>query len=156
VIFSEAIVPALIGGVAALAVQFIGVNATNMSTRQLAVQSCVQRIDEQEAKLREVMERLFSALGGFVGETIVDQSSILPASKQVLKSAFEVNAYAPPELAFSALTVAMVVHQGVIATTGAEQEAAIAAALQRTKLLPQIYRDQLNEFDKLRDGCHDE
>jgi len=99
------------------------------------------------------MERLFGSLGALIGESISGQKAMEAASKEVMKQAFEVNAYAPPELALGALTVAMVVHQGMTATSGAEQEAAISSALNYTKLLPQTYRQQLGEFDTLREAC---
>jgi len=150
---NSTVVSALIGAATALGVQLVSVNATNLSTRQLATQSCIQRIDTQEAKLREVMERLFGSLGALIGESISGQKAMEAASKEVMKQAFEVNAYAPPELALGALTVAMVVHQGMTATSGAEQEAAISSALNYTKLLPQTYRQQLGEFDTLREAC---
>ncbi|MBT9111595.1 hypothetical protein KIP72_26740 [Pseudomonas aeruginosa] len=57
------LIAAAIGGSAALGGQLIATKSSDRSIEQIAIQSCIQRIDTQEAKLREVGERLFGTLG---------------------------------------------------------------------------------------------
>ncbi|ATH03006.1 hypothetical protein AXX03_12310 [Pseudomonas aeruginosa] len=89
------LIAAAIGGFAALGGQLIATKSSDRSIEQIAVQSCIQRIDTQEAKLREVGERLFGTLGSLIGASVEnDQQSFNSAGKEIIRAAFEVNAYA--------------------------------------------------------------
>ncbi len=148
------LIAAAIGGFAALGGQLIATKSSDRSIEQIAVQSCIQRIDTQEAKLREVGERLFGTLGSLIGASVEnDQQSFNSAGKEIIRAAFEVNAYAPPELALAALTIAQLTRQGMTASTPEQQETAIRAAFAGYRLWPQQYREQMVEFDKLRHSC---
>lgn len=92
---TEPLIAAAIGGFAALGGQLIATKSSDRSIEQIAVQSCIQRIDTQEAKLREVGERLFGTLGSLIGASVEnDQQSFNSAGKEIIRAAFEVNAYA--------------------------------------------------------------
>ena len=109
---SEVIYAAVITGLVAAAGAGLTWFASNESTKQAVAQSCIQRIDNQEMKIREKTEAFLGNIADLISRGSNKKLSFddsRPDAEKVIRSGFELIAYAPPEMGHSALKVTMAV-----------------------------------------------
>ncbi|RON33714.1 hypothetical protein [Pseudomonas brassicacearum] len=128
----------------------------HQSVRQTEATACVQRLDLQEAKIREKAEVFLMSIGEMVGRTSdlkLTDEGFHQASEPVIKSAFAFTAYTPPELGLPALQVANVVRGALVADTEELQKRAIANAMTAMGNWPGRFYELMNQFEQKRQNC---
>ncbi|KJZ38951.1 hypothetical protein VC34_22815 [Pseudomonas fluorescens] len=133
----------------------MGAFATVSSAEKVRIESCVKRIDEREQQTRKKAETLLGNIGQFIGmsATTEDIAKIAEPGQQLIKSAFELTAYAPPELNVISLRMAFVIHQGLVAKTTEQKIDAIQAAKSSLDGWSANYSRLLDGFEKSRMDC---
>lgn len=148
---SEAIFAAFITGLVAAAGVGLTWYASHESTKQAVAQSCIQRIDNQEMKIREKTEVFLGNIADLISrgsnKNLPFAESRTDAEK-VIRSGFELIAYAPPEMAHSALKVTI----SVKAMLDVERKEDIdQIALLNKKAMTEWPNQFFNLMDKFRD-----
>jgi hypothetical protein len=92
-------------------------------------------------------------MGSFLGSFGSSKEIPKEPGKLVMKSAFALTAYAPVELNFVALKLAMTVYLGLAADTDEEMESAIAAARVSFSGWNDSYIKHMRSFDDERSKC---
>lgn len=128
----------------------------HQSVKQTEATACVQRLDLQEAKIREKAEVFLMSIGDLVARTSdvkLTNEGFHQASEPVIKSAFAFTAYTPPELGLPALQVANVVRGALVADTEELQNRSIANAMTAMGGWPIKFYDLMNQFEQRRRDC---
>ncbi|PHH38715.1 hypothetical protein [Pseudomonas putida] len=148
---SEAIYAAFITGLVAAVGAGLTWFASHESTKQVAAQSCIQRIDNQEMKIREKTEVFLGNIADLISRGSNEKLSFAesrPDAEKVIRSGFELIAYAPPEMAHSALKVTIAVKAMLDVQSKAEVD---AVALQSKIAMTEWPMQFFNLMDKFRD-----
>lgn len=150
---SNALLVAAITAFATLIAAGFGAYALVSSAKLSRIESCIKRVDEREMITRRKAEDLLGNMGSFLGS--FGDSNEIPKEpgKLVMKSAFALTAYAPVELNFVALKLAMTVYLGLAAHTSEEMESAIAAARVSFNGWNNSYIKHMRSFDNERSKC---
>lgn len=116
---ANALLIATVTGFATLAAAGFGAYALVESAKLSRIEGCIKRIDERELATREKAASLLKNLGGFIASTAMSEDTAvvgIPGTK-VVESAFELMAYAPPELNAVAVNIGFTIRQGLAAKT---------------------------------------
>ncbi|MBY8946341.1 hypothetical protein J1G35_10730 [Pseudomonas sp. SH10-3B] len=109
---SEVIYAAIITGLVASAGAVLTWYSSQESTKQAIAQNCIQRIDNQEMKIREKTEAFLGNIADLISRGSNKKLSFDESradAEKVIRSGFELIAYAPPEMGHSALKVTIAV-----------------------------------------------
>lgn len=149
---SEVIYAAFITGLVAAAGAGLTWFASNESTKQVVAQSCIQRIDNQEMKIREKTEAFLGNIADLISRGSNKKLSFddsRPDAEKVIRSGFELIAYAPPEMGHSALKVTIAVQ----AMLNVESKSDVDLVAQQSQ---NAMTEWPNQFFKLMDEFRDQ
>ena len=152
---SNTLVIAAITAFATLAAAAFGAYALVASAKLSRVESCTKRIDEREFATREKAAALLKNLGGFLASTAMSEDTAvvgIPGTR-VVESAFELMAYAPPELNIVAINIGLTIRQGLAAKTPEQQMEALAAGRHIFDGWTQNFSKYMKTFDTERAAC---
>ncbi|RON82443.1 hypothetical protein BK635_13160 [Pseudomonas chlororaphis] len=134
--------------------------ASYLSTRQVAIETCMQRVDKQEAIIREKSEAVLGAIAAFGSKiqapdsTGVDKEALFHSLGQVvLETSMRLVAYAPAELVVPTLHLAATVQIGLMAETTEEKLASLSLAPTAMKDWPKQYFALMDKFESRRKDC---
>lgn len=144
---------AAITAFATLVAAGFGAYALVSSAKLNRIESCIKRVDEREMITRKKAEDLLGDMGNFLGSFAGSNEIPRDPGKQVMKSAFALTAYAPVELNFVALKLAMTVQLGLAAHTDEAMEKAIAAARVSFSGWNDNYIKHMRSFEVERSKC---
>jgi len=152
---SNTLAIAVVTGFATLAAAGFGAYALVASAKLSRIESCTKRIDERELATREKAAALLKNLGGFLASTAMSEDTAvvgIPGTR-VVESAFELMAYAPPELNIVAVNIGLTIRQGLAAKTPSQQREAIVAGSHAFDGWTQNYSQHMKSFDAERAAC---
>lgn len=130
-----------------------------LSTRQVAIETCMQRVDKQEAIIREKSEAVLSSIAAFgskiqAPDRAGDKEALFHSLGQVVvETSMRLVAYAPAELVVPTLHLAATVQIGLMAETTEEKLAALSLAPTAMKDWPKQYFSLMDKFESRRKDC---
>lgn len=130
-----------------------------LSTRQVAIETCMQRVDKQEAIIREKSEAVLSSIAAFgskiqAPDRAGDEEALFHSLGQVVvETSMRLVAYAPAELVVPTLHLAATVQIGLMAETTEEKLAALSLAPTAMKDWPKQYFALMDKFESRRKDC---
>jgi hypothetical protein len=133
--------------------------ASYLSTRQVAIETCMQRVDKQEAIIREKSEAVLSAIASFgskiqAPDSAADNEALFHSLGQVVvETSMRLVAYAPAELVIPTLKLAATVQIGLMAETTEEKLASISMAPTAMTDWPKQYFGLMDKFESRRKDC---
>ncbi|MDH2077162.1 hypothetical protein [Pseudomonas atacamensis] len=130
-----------------------GAYALVSSAKLNRIEGCIKRVDEREMITRKKAEDLLGDMGSFLGSFAGSREIPREPGKQVMKSAFALTAYAPVELNYVALKLAVTVQLGLSAQTNEQMESAIAAARKSFSGWNDNYIKHMRSFEVERSKC---
>ncbi|WP_214510551.1 hypothetical protein [Pseudomonas brassicacearum] len=150
----NSIASAVLAAVTGIVGAGIGAYATLASSEKARIESCIKRIDDQEQRTREKAEVLLGDIGHFIGVTATnDDSKMLEPGQKIIKSAFELTAYGPPELNLVSIHLAVVILEGLIAETPEQKIESVKNARTALNGWSPNYVKLMNEFEQSRLNC---
>lgn len=147
---------ALIAGLALATASAMTAYVSHKAASQQWAQSCIKRLDDQEIKIRDKASVFLSNLADYVTKPM-DPNLPAPEShaiaEKVIRSAFELTAYAPDDLSYETLKVAMGVHDSLGAMSQDESDAALKASVAAVQTWPVTYARHMANFEEGRTKC---
>lgn len=131
----------------------LAAKATMGSADKVRLESCLKRIDEREMIARQKSAELLGSVGSFLGAIGTAKKFPEESSQKVIKAAFELTAYAPPELNKIAVQIGSTIYLGLIASTPQAQQEAIKNANIAFKGWSASYLNHMKSFDREREAC---
>lgn len=133
--------------------------ASYLSTRQAAVETCMRRVDKQEAVIREKSEAVLGSIAAFgskiqAPDSTKDKEALFHVLGQaVVESSMRLVAYAPPELVVPTLKLAATVQIGLMAETTEEKLQSLSLAPTAMQDWPKQYFSLMEKFENRRKDC---
>lgn len=147
------ILMSIITAVSVILAARLAANATIDSANKVRLESCLKRIDEREMITRQKSAELLGSVGSFLGAIGTAKKFPEESSQKVIKAAFELTAYAPPELNKVAVRIGTTIYVGLTATTPHAQEEAIKTANVAFIGWNASYLNYMKSFDREREAC---
>lgn len=150
---------ALLGIFASLCAAALTYYASSLSTHQAAVETCMMRVDKQEAVIREKSEAVLGAIGAFgsatqaPGTTPEKEAKFHKLGQAVVESAMRLVAYAPAELAEPTLHLGVTVQIGLMAETTEQKLRALSLTPSAMTNWPKQYFSLMDKFETRRKDC---
>ncbi|VVN49986.1 hypothetical protein PS685_00150 [Pseudomonas fluorescens] len=151
-----ALVVSLLGLVITLSGGLLTWYASSQTTKQSAIESCIQRIDRQEQVIRKKAEVLLGSIADFGSKTAapnVTEEVFHNLGQHVVNSSMRFTAYAPIELTGVAVQLAGTVQIGLMARTPDEKMHALQLATSAMKGWTEQYFTLMGEYEKRRSDC---
>lgn len=154
---SDALAGAIIAAAATLAVAGLTVISGRLSSDQAREQSCIARIDSQEAIFRKKAATVLGSLGEMLGAAATsegDRTAYNVAAQKVIKASYELTAYTgPTKLGLNALKIAEATIRAVSVETEEQKQAAIVKTGSTYGDWPDLYVEVLNSYEHKRELC---
>jgi len=154
---SDVITGAAIAAIATLAVAGLSVMSGRITTNQAREQSCISRIDSQEAIFREKAATMLGSLGDMIGVAAAsgeDRTAYNNAAQRVLKTSYELTAYTgPTKLGLNALNIADSAKRAISVHTEEQKEAAKKETGSTFADWPALYAEVLKSYEHKRELC---
>lgn len=154
--FTEAIWVAVIASL----VTVIGAGLTSysswLSTRQSTTQTCLQRLDQQESRIRDKATVFLGDLSDLFGrgtDPKIQNEEIIALSVKTMRSALEFAAHSPPEMGISAVKVASAIRDTLIVTNQEEVFKAVDNLNDIARQWPPQYYQLMEDFQKSKLDC---
>lgn len=137
---------------------FLGWLGTHQAAKTNLELSCIARVDSKEKNLREKTSALMSSVGDLINYTVIPPSSkpedLSKFTAPVLRSALEISAFAPEDLALIAWKIAANVQSASLASMGkADQEKTMAEISDSFGKWPSTYTKTLKSYESERKKC---
>jgi hypothetical protein len=145
-----------LGLVVTLSVGMLTWYASYLATQQSATESCIQRVDKQEALIREKAEQVLAsiaALGTKTSAPDLTEEKFHVLGEGVADSAMRFTAYAPKELAAVTFNLIGTIQLGLMAETVEQKLRAINLAQSAMKDWPSQYYGLMDKYDQRRSAC---
>ncbi|EJZ58473.1 hypothetical protein I1A_002801 [Pseudomonas fluorescens R124] len=127
-----------------------------LTTRQASAQSCIQRLDQQEVRIREKAAIFLGNLSDQFGrgaDASVKNDEMISLSVKTMRSALEFSAYAPTEMGISAIKVASAIRDTLIVDSNEEIIAAVDKLNTTAQEWPKQYYQLMDDFQRSRLDC---
>lgn len=135
---------------------FLTYYASYLSTKQSAIESCISRVDKQEALIREKAEHVLTSLAAFGSKTQApgnDEQRFHSLGQNLVESSMRLTAYAPLDLAGPTFHLAGVVQLALMARTDAEMVTAMKLIPSATQEWPKKYYQLMDQYELRRASC---
>lgn len=145
-----------LGLLVTLAVAGLTWNASYLGTKQSATQSCIERVDKQEALIREKAEQVLASIAALGTKTTardMTEEKFHTLGEAVADSAMRFTAYAPKELAAVTFKLIGTIQLGLMAETVEQKLKAIELAQTAMKDWPSQYFGLMDRYDQRRSAC---
>ncbi|MGN7901467.1 hypothetical protein ACTJJT_01165 [Pseudomonas sp. 22373] len=156
---SDVISAAVIAALATLAVAGLSVISGKITTNQAREQSCISRIDSQEAIFREKAAILLGSLGDMIGvatATQEDRTAYNSAAQRVIKASYELTAYTgATKLGVNVLKIAASAKRAMSVKTEEQKQQAHEETGSTFADWPALYDEVLSDYEHKRELCRD-
>lgn len=154
--FSEGILVAVIAALVAVIGAGLTFYSSWLSNHQATTQSCISRLDQQEARIRDKATVFLGDLSDLFGrgaDPTIHPKELIALSVKTMRSALEFAAHAPPDMGISAVKVASAIRDSL--TVSSENEAVIAVEKLNdiASSWPQQYYQLMEDFQSSKIDC---
>ncbi len=150
------IAASVLGLIVTLSVGMLTWYASYLGTKQSATQSCIERVDKQEALIREKAEQVLASIAALGTKTTapdLTEEKFHILGEGVADSAMRFTAYAPKELAAVTFKLIGTIQLGLMAETVEQKLKAIELAQTAMKDWPSQYFGLMDKYDQRRSAC---
>lgn len=150
------ITASFLGLVVTLSVGMLTWYASYLGTKQSATESCIQRVDKQEALIREKAEQVLASIAALGTKTTspdMTEAKFHTLGEAVADSAMRFTAYAPKELAAVTFNLIGTIQLGLMAETVEQKLKSIELAQSAMKNWPSQYYGLMDKYDQRRSAC---
>lgn len=152
-----ALVTAVVTLIGVCSTNFVALQASDRSVHLKERQSCIKRLDDQEASLRKQVDTFLGALGAMASYSESPDFSLAGAAQRyesVVKSGYSVMAFAPEDLAKQTMKLTVAVTKAnSIEGSRDDFDGRLRAFQSEMKKWPTLYFQQMATFDIKRNKC---